>query len=473
MQKTKIIATLGPSCNSLNVIKSMLKSGLSVFRINTSHIQSEKEVSSIVKIIRNQSKKLGKSTSIMMDLGGPKTRVVLKRGQKKIDIIKGKCYTIGPKNCSITINTNIQITKFKKDAKVKIDDGRIEFKYVKTINKKIKIVATNSGQITANKGVNFPGLKLKLPAVTKEDRKNIVMGINLNVDWFAQSFVRSPSNILPIKRILDQHNKTIPIIAKIETTESIENLDQILKKYDGVLIARGDLGVEMELSNLPKLQKQIINKCLFYKKPSIVATQMLESMINHISPTRAEVNDVANAIYDGVDAIMLSAETAVGRHPVESVEMMSRISENIESDIDASNFNRNMIDPLSAEITNNYLAVCHAACSISKNLDIKIIVVLTETGKTAIQMAQFRPNAIIVAITPHQNTCNLLSIIWGVVPIFKKQPQNINSIYNIVNRTLLKNKLIKSGENFLITSGILKLKNSTNMLQIYQSKWTK
>jgi len=470
MQKTKIIATLGPSCNSLEAIKGMLKSGLSVFRINTSHIQNEKEVASIVKMIRAQSKKIGKSTSIMMDLGGPKVRVTLEEGQKKIDIKKGESYTMGLNNCDILINTNIKITNFKKDAKVKIDDGKLEFKYINSVNKKIKIIATNSGKITANKGVNFPGLKLNLPAVTKEDRKNIVMGINLNVDWFAQSFVRSPSNILPIKRILDQNNKTIPIIAKIETSDAIENLDKILNKYDGILIARGDLGVEMDLSNLPKLQKQIINKCLFYKKPSIVATQMLESMITEISPTRAEVNDVANAIYDGVDAIMLSAETAVGKHPVDSVEMMSRISENIESDIDASNFNRNIIGSLSAKITNNYLAVCHAACSISKNLDIKIIVVLTETGKTAIQMAQFRPNAIIVAITPHENTCNLLSIIWGVVPIFKKQPQNINSIYNIVNKTLIKNKLIKSGENFLITSGILKLKNSTNMLQIYQSK---
>jgi pyruvate kinase len=197
---------------------------------------------------------------------------------------------------------------------------------------------------------------------------------------------------------------------------------------------------------------------------------MLESMINSDTPTRAEVNDVAIALYDGVDAIMLSAETAIGSYPVEAVEMMSNISTNIEADLDTSNFNRNIIDSLSTSITNNYLAICHAAYSIASDLDLKIIVVLTDSGKTAIQMAQFRPNATIVAFTPHQETCNLLSIIWGVVPIYTKQPQNINGLYSLVNKILIKKNLIQPENFFLITSGILKIKNSTNMLQIYQSK---
>ena len=470
MQKTKIIATLGPACRDLKIIKNMIKSGLSVFRINTSHLKQASEVKSIIRMIRRESKKLDRSISVMMDLGGPKIRVKLLPNTQPIIIKKGKIYTLGTKNCDILINQNIKINDFKKNAKVKIDDGKIVFKYIKNTDDKLSLKALTFGEITANKGVNFPGIKLNLPAVTDEDKKNIKTGIDLNVDWFAQSFVRNASNIIPINRILEKNNIKVPIIAKIETTESIDNLDSILKTYDGVLIARGDLGVEMGLSNLPKLQKQIINKCIYYKIPSIVATQMLETMISHESPTRAEVNDVANAIYDGVDAIMLSAETAIGKYPIKAVEMMSNISQNIESDIDDSNFNRNIINTMSSTIKNNYLAICHAACSISKNLAIKIIVVLTDSGKTAIQMAQFRPNAIIVAITPNIRTCNLLSIIWGVVPIHKKQPKNINSLYNFVNRVLLKKGLIKSGQNFLITSGILKLKNSTNMLQIYRSK---
>ena len=309
-----------------------------------------------------------------------------------------------------------------------------------------------------------------MPAVTNTDKQNILHAIDLEVDWLAQSFVRSANNILPIKRILNSHKFDIPIIAKIEKPEAIDNLDAIINKYDGILIARGDLGVEMELSNLPKLQKQIINHCIYHKKPCIVATQMLESMINNDTPTRAEVNDVANAIYDGVDAIMLSAETAIGSYPVQSIEMMSSISSNIESDLDLSNFNRNITDSLSSASTNNYLAICHAAYSIASDLAIKIIVVVTDSGKTAIQMAQFRPNATIVAITPHQKTCNLLSIIWGIIPIYAKQPKDMQDIYGLVNKILIAQKLIQKGERFLITSGILKLKNSTNMLQIYQSK---
>jgi len=470
MQKTKIIATLGPACENTDTIKKMLCSGLNVFRINASHSQNLKQIQKTIKVIRTEAKKLHKSVSIMMDLGGPKIRVALQDTTKNISIIKDHTYRIGFKKYDIPLNTKIKILKINKKATIKIDDGKINFQVLKVEADHIVVYALNDGEITKNKGVNFPGISLKLPAVTTKDKNHIKTAINLGVDWIAQSFVKQPTNIYPIQRILAQHKTKIPVIAKIETADAIENLDKILIKYDGILIARGDLGVEMELSNLPKLQKQIINHCIYHKKPCIVATQMLESMINNDTPTRAEVNDVANAIYDGVDAIMLSAETAVGSYPVESIEMMSSISSNIESDLDLSNFNRNIIDSLSSAGTNNYLAICHAAYSIASDLEIKIIVVLTDSGKTAIQMAQFRPNAIIVAITPYQKTCNLLSMIWGIMPIYTKQPQDMQGLYSLVNKILITHKLIHKGERFLITSGILKLKNSTNMLQIYQSK---
>ena len=471
MQKTKIIATLGPACEGQNQISQMLSSGLSVFRINAPHLQKKfNNIKKIVQKIRLEAKRADRSVSIMMDLGGPKIRVQLPSDTSKIAIDSGQKYRVGFKKYDIPLNTKINILKINKNATIKIDDGKIKFKFLKKEKDHFLIEATNSGTITNNKGVNFPGLQLQLPAVTTKDRQHIKLGIELEVDWIAQSFVRQATNIYPIQRILLKNKTHIPIIAKIETADAIQNLDSILNKYDGILIARGDLGVEMELSNLPKLQKQIINNCIYHKKPCIVATQMLESMITSDTPTRAEVNDVANAIYDGVDAIMLSAETAIGHHPVKAVEMMSSISTNIESDLDTSNFNRNILNSLSTSITNNYLAICHAAYSIASNLDIKVIVVLTDSGKTAIQMAQFRPNALIVAITPHQKTCNLLSMIWGVVPVYAKETQNINGIYKLVNKILINRNLIASGHNFLITSGILKFKNSTNMLQIYQSK---
>ena len=471
MQKTKIIATLGPACEDQKSIRHMLLSGLSMFRINAPHLKNNFErIKKIVQKIRLEAKRVDKSVSIMMDLGGPKIRVQLPPDKTKTTISSGKKYRVGFKAYDIPLNTKINILKIHKNATIKIDDGKLKFKFLKKEKDHFIIEAINSGKITNNKGVNFPGLQLQLPAVTNKDRQDIKLGIALGVDWIAQSFVRKATNIYPIQRILLKHKTNIPIIAKIETGDAIQNLNSILTKYDGVLIARGDLGVEMELSTLPKLQKQIINKCIYHKKPCIVATQMLESMITSDTPTRAEVNDVANAIYDGVDAIMLSAETAIGQHPIKAVEMMSSVSLNIESDLDASNFNRNILDSLSTSITNNYLAICHAAYSIASNLDIKVIVVLTDSGKTAIQMAQFRPNANIVAITPHQKTCNLLSVIWGVSPIYAKQTQNINDLYKLVNNILIRKKLIKTGHNFLITSGILKLKNNTNMLQIYQSK---
>ncbi len=470
MQKTKIIATLGPACQDKDTIIQMLSSGLSVFRINGSHLNDFQHIQKVVQQIRSIAQKLDKPISIMMDLGGPKIRVQLPPNTQNIMVHKGNTYCLGFKEWDIPLNTKINVLTINKNAKIKIDDGKLNFQVIKFNDDRIMVRALNSGTITNNKGVNFPGVHLKLPAVTTKDRQNIDLAIKLGVDWLAQSFVRKPTNIYPIKRILSKNAIKIPIIAKIETADAIQNLDSILKKYDGILIARGDLGVEMDLSNLPKLQKQIINHCIYHKKPCIVATQMLNSMIKHDTPTRAEVNDVANAIYDGVDAVMLSAETAIGSYPVESVQMMAAISSNIESDLDLSNFNRNILDSLSTSITNNYLAICHAAYSIASNLDIKIIVVLTDSGKTAIQMAQFRPNASIVAITPNQKICNLLSMIWGVVPIYSNKFNTMQEAYRLVNQILIKKTLINSGENFLIASGILKIKNSTNMLQIYQSK---
>ena len=471
MQKTKIIATLGPACQKRDVIHQMLIDGLDVFRINMSHAQDLINTKKHIKMIRAEAKKLNQNISIMMDLGGPKIRVELNSTLSSVPIIAGSTYTLGPHNCDININKKLSFQNIQKDARIKIDDGSINFSIAKIAEQYLILKALNDGNITNHKGVNFPGISLQMPAVTIQDKQNIIHAIDLEVDWIAQSFVRSAKDILPIKRILNDQNIYIPIIAKIEKPEAIDNLDSIINKYDGILIARGDLGVEMKLSTLPKLQKHIINHCIYNKKPCIVATQMLESMITHATPTRAEVNDVANAIYDGVDAVMLSAETATGDYPNNAVSMMAKIATSIESDLDTSNFNRNIIDALSQSIDDNYLAICHAAYSISTTLDIRVIVVLTDSGKTAIQMAQFRPNATIVAITPFKTVCNQLAMIWGIIPIHQKQPSDLNRLYKSVNNILIKRKLLNKNDNFILTSGTLKnIQHSTNMLQIYQAK---
>ena len=470
MQKTKIIATLGPACFDKATIKQMYNCGLNVVRLNMSHITNVPQLKKQIIMIRRVAKQNQKSVAIMMDLSGPKIRTQLPKPTQSILIKKNQKYSLGFKNADILINISVSFAEINKNATIKIDDGSISFSIIKKTKNKLFISANNNGQINHHKGVNFPGIKLNVPAVTNADKQSLQIAIDLDVDWIAQSFVRSAQDIYPIKRILSKNNLDIPVIAKIEKPEAIDNLNTIIKKYDGVLIARGDLGVEMNLSVLPKLQKQIINQCIYHKKPCIVATQMLESMIHSDSPTRAEVNDVANAIYDGVDAVMLSAETAMGEYPIQAVDMMSKIAHNIESDLDISNFNRNIFNSTAQIIHDNYIAICHAAHSISTTLDIKVIAVLTDSGKTAIQMAQFRPHATIVAITPFSKICNQLSMIWGVVPIHKKQPKDINKLYHLVNTTLIKRKLIKKGDNFLLSSGTLKnIKHSTNMLQIYQS----
>ena len=468
MQKTKIIATLGPACYKPKIANNMIKAGLSVLRLNMSHVSSALILKKNIKTFRREAKALNKNIAIMMDLSGPKVRVAEKTN---IKIKKNTNYTIGHTNSDILLDKPLIFKNKNGSSLIKIDDGKFSFKIIKISKHQLVIKALDNGFITSKKGVNFPGLTLNLPPVTKSDKENLKLAVELQIDWLAQSFVRSPNNILPIQRILKSYKVDIPIIAKIETVEAIKNLDSIIKKYNGILVARGDLGVEMTLSDLPRLQKHIINQCINYKKPCIVATQMLESMISQSSPTRAEVNDVANAIYDGVDAVMLSAETAVGLFPVESVEMMHNICVNIESDHNTSNFNRNIIDSLSNKLTNNYLAICSAACFVSNNLDIQIIVVLTDSGKTAIQMAQFRPKANIVAITDSSKTYNQLSMIWGIIPFKILNVTNINTMYKKINKQLSDNSLIKSGENFVLSSGAIKsIKNSTNMLQIYQAK---
>ena len=468
IKKTKIIATLGPASNQAATFQKMFKTGVDVIRINMSHPLPLMRLKKTIHTIRRIAKKEKKTISIIMDLCGPKIRINFRNNDKVLKILKNNIYKLGYSAQDIPINYNIKFSDIHKQSFVKIDDGKIQFKILKTSSKTLTLKAMTNGLVTQRKGINFIGMKFKFPSVTDEDKKNIKIAHDLGIDWLAQSFVRNAKNIQPIQRILHSMQSSIPIIAKIEQPEAIENLDSIITAYDGILVARGDLGVEMELSTLPRLQKKIINKCIQYKKPCIVATQMLESMITQPNPTRAEVNDVANAIYDGVDSIMLSAETAIGQFPIESVHMMSSIIQDIESDVDFTNFNRYIVESLSMTIYDNYSAICHAAYSVAKNLKIKTIIVLTDSGKTAIQMAQFRPNALIIAVSPSHGICNQLSMIWGVVPIYIKKFDNLDSILTQLNTMLLDRKLLKDGQSFIVSSGILpNIHGSTNMLKIH------
>lgn len=467
MKRTKIIATIGPASNNPEIIKELIQAGIDVARINMSHSQDENAVKLLVDIIRHEAKQLDRSVSIIFDLSGPKLRVKRFSENKSIHIEKDKFYTIGYANSDIPIDVNLRFKHVEEGALVKINDGNLSFKVINHKNSQLEICAENSGEITSGKGVNFPGITLNIPAVTEKDINDLKLAISLDIDWVAISFVRNVEDCKPIQKVFDEYSKSIPMVAKIEKPEALENLSELINLFDGILVARGDLGVEMPLNELPILQKKIVNECLKKHKPVIIATQMLETMIENPSPTRAEVNDVANAIYDGADAVMLSGETAMGKYPVETVKMMSSITKSVEKDYDQSNFNRNIQFKNNIKIDNR-LSIAHAVFTLVKDMKVKHIVIMTESGKTAKQMAVFRPDATIYALCPHWDICRELNLIWGIIPVHVNEFKSTDNMLVQSSAILKQRGFLKEGEIFILTAGVpVGISGSTNMLKIH------
>ena len=464
IKKTKIISTIGPSSNHPHIISKMIKNGMNLARLNMAHLYKEDDLKNIIDIIRQESSKLNKFTGILMDISGPKIRTDLTSlKEDEINIIKGHVYTLGfskMNDIPISMDVNFKSNSNPINSFVKIDDGKISFKIISISNNIVKIKAASDCSIEANKGVNFPGVELKIPSLTKKDVKDIKLGIKYKVDWFALSFVRSPKDIDDFNEINKGKSK-IPIIAKIEKPEAINNLEKIIDKFDGILIARGDLGVELPIYKLPILQKNIISKCKELNKPVIVATQILESMISSALPTRAEVNDVANSVYENVDAVMLSGETAVGEFPVEAVKMMNDIILNVENE----NIQYEKIDHKYKQ--DSKYAIGKAVNTVSNNLKVDAIVVMTESGSTAKIVSFFRPKISIYALSPHINVCNRLSLLWGVTPIQSQEYLSTDEMLINAEQILLDNKFIRNGQTFVMTAGVpVGISGSTNMFRI-------
>ena len=464
IKKTKIISTIGPSSNHPHIISQMIKKGMNVARLNMAHLNKEDDLKNIVNIIREESLKLNKYTGILMDISGPKIRTDLSSlKENEISIVKGHIYTLGfskMNDIPISMDVNFKSNSNPVNSFVKIDDGKINLKIISILNNIVKVKATSSCLISPNKGVNFPGVELKIPSLTKKDVKDIKLGIKYKVDWFALSFVRSPKDIDDFNEINKGKSK-IPIIAKIEKPEAIDNLEKIIDKFDGVLIARGDLGVELPIYKLPILQKNIISKCKELNKPVIVATQILESMISNPLPTRAEVNDVANSVYENVDAVMLSGETAVGDFPVETVKMMNDIILNVENE----NLKHEKIEYIYKQDSKH--AIGKAVNTVSNNLKVDAIVVMTESGSTAKIVSFFRPKISIYALSPHLSVCNRLSLLWGVTPIQSQEYVSTDEMLINAEQILLDNNFIRSGQTFVMTAGVpVGISGSTNMFRI-------
>ncbi len=468
IRKTKVIATIGPSSSTVGKLIKMIDAGMDIARINMSHHDSAEDVSKVVHNLREASKKINRTVSILFDICGPKIRVSSTIPRGKILIKKNKAYTLGTGKVNIPINSKIDFSLVKPGQIIKIDDGKIRFSILSSRYKySIQIRAIDEGIIYPSKGINFPGIDLNISSITEKDVNDIQLGCELGVDWFAQSFVRSDKDCKEFIGNMLKQSSDIPILAKVETPQAIKNINSLIDCYDGILIARGDLGVELPIEQLPILQKMIIKKCNKKGKPVITATQMLDSMVTNSSPTRAEVTDVAGAVYDGTDAIMLSAETAVGQYPLESIVTMSSIAINVEDEI-AKNSGFQINEPKFAK-TNILTSICHAAYNIASDISIPVIAVMTESGSTAKMVSNFRPDANIVAICPYEEIARRLNLFWGVHALILDQLDNVDDMIAGCEKLLKEEKIIKKKQKFVFVAGIpVGMPGSTNLLKVHK-----
>ncbi len=417
LRRTKIVATIGPATSSPEMLKSIIEAGATTLRLNFSHGTHADHQRSI-RLIRQTAFELNRPVAILQDLQGPKIRLG-KFDNGFIMLSKGDRFTLT--NRPVVGNEEISCVTYDYLAeevpigsKILLDDGRVEM-VVEEINRDkgdLHCRVTVAGKLSNNKGVNFPGVYLSIKAMTDKDREDLMFGLDQGVDWVALSFVRNPQDIIEIKELISSTGKNVPVVAKIEKHEAIEQMEEVLSLCDGVMVARGDLGVELPAEDVPVLQKRLIATANRLGIPIITATQMLDSMVSNPRPTRAEVSDVANAILDGTDAVMLSNETAVGNYPVEAVATMARIAERIEQEQINTSSRLGTDDKRS--IPN---AISQAVGQIAENLGASAIMTLTQTGATARNVSKYRPKTPILAITPHVNVARQLQMVWGVRPL--------------------------------------------------------
>lgn len=451
---------------------------MNVARFNFSHGSYEEHAERIA-LVRQVSEQLGIPVALMLDTKGPEIRTGLLKDGKKVSLEQGKEFTLYTEEregdetgCSITYQQLVY--DVRKGDTILIDDGLIGLEVQRVSADKIECIIKNGGELGERKGVNVPNVKIHLPGVTQKDREDILFGIEQGVDYIAASFVRNSDCIMDIREILeDNHGRDIGIIAKIENAEGVENIDEILDAADGIMVARGDLGVEIPADQVPHIQKKIIHKCNRKCKPVVTATQMLDSMIRNPRPTRAEAGDVANAIYDGSDAIMLSGETAMGKYPVEAVRMMAKIAETTEAHLDYSNLQKLNKKQRKKDIS---MAVGFASVSTAEILKASCLVVPTMTGYTARMISSLRPKTPIYAISPSEQAVRRMQLYWGVYAMPGETEDSTRHMITNSMKIILRRKLIKKGELAVFTAGdpatnmVSGRGRSTNVMQVVEAK---
>ena len=470
IKKTKIIATIGPSSSSSKTVEQMMLEGVDVFRINFSHAKHN-EVKKTIKLIREIDKKLSLNTAIIADLQGPKLRIG--KMEKNSSFNEGDKITIDSKSQLVGNSKKLYVNykNLAKDIKVGenilLDDGKIILKILST-NKKDLLTAEviQGGSIESNKGFNLPNTKITLSPLTEKDTKDAILAINENVDWLALSFVRSKSDIEDLLKIINQNSKyRIPVIAKIEKPEALKNIDEIIKVSSGLMVARGDLGVELQSSEIPLIQKRLVAKAKKARIPVIIATQMMESMMDSMSPSRAEVNDVANSVMDGADAVMLSGETSVGKYPLEVIKTISSIINKVENSNLISLANKRPKDQKSKRYITK--SICFSAAKMANDIKAKAISTLTNSGYTAFQISSWRPSTYILVFTSNKRILTQLNLLWGVKAFFYDGFESTDKTVEQINKIALDNKFLIKGDKVInLTSMPIDKKGMTNTLRI-------
>jgi pyruvate kinase len=465
--KTKIVATVGPASNSREKLYELMQAGVNVFRLNFSH-GSHEDHQKVIEHVRSLNEEHGTSISLLQDLQGPKIRtrevenngVELVQGEKLVitmDNIVGNSKKISSSYTALAEDVLVGDT-------ILIDDGKIELKVLEKSGNEVTTLIVYGGILKSKKGINLPDSNVSAPSLTEKDYEDLLFGLKNNVEWIALSFVRKADDVKYLKDIIAKNNSTSRVIAKIEKPEALKNIDEIIEVSDALMVARGDLGVEIPMEEVPVAQKMIVRKCNQAGKPVIVATQMMESMITNPRPTRAETNDVANAVMDGADCVMLSAETASGTYPVLTVQSMSKTIKSIEDHVDI--FDKDHpVDPSSDTFLSD--SIIASACKLVKDTSSKAIVAMSRTGYTGFKIASFRPKANIFVFTDNKPLLNQVNLIWGVRGIYYDNVKSIDETTKEIKNVLVKKGLLNKGDTFVITANLpIQEKLRTNMLKI-------
>ena len=468
MRKTKIVCTLGPATDNEDVLRQMMLAGMNVARCNFSHATYD-EHKKRMDMIKKLRKEVGQPVAILLDTKGPEVRVKnFKDG--RVTLEDGQLFTLtddeveGTKD-KVSVTYNRLYEDLEVGMRVLIDDGLIEMQVEQVDRTNIVCRVINGGTVSNHKGVNVPDVDLSMPYISDKDREDILFGISQDVDFIAASFVQKKEDILQLRRLLEKNGGSdIKIIAKIENAQGVTNIDDIIEVSDGIMVARGDMGVEIPYEEVPVIQKKIIKKVYRTGKQVITATQMLESMIKNPRPTRAETTDVANAVYDGTSAIMLSGETAAGAYPVEAVKTMVRIAERTEQDVDYRKRFYQSARETDTDITN---AICHASCTTALDLNAKAIVTVTKSGTSARMLSKYRPESDIISCATTEKVCRQLSLTWGVTPIVIKEEKEVFHLFDKAIQAAVKMKLLGAGDLTVITSGVpIGVSGTTNMMKV-------